>query len=119
MGINVNKVTGLKINPSNQINIFNDSNSGDFYNIIERRITAEKAKSGGDKINNTAFQFLFDYFTKIEGPDCKASQQILPSRKKWLPITNNLNLDDDLNYFNPGNDLFKKQLMLQVQLYLV
>ena len=35
MGINVNKTTGLKINPSNQINIFNDSNSGDFYNIIE------------------------------------------------------------------------------------
>ena len=112
MGINVNKTTGLKINPSSQINIFNDSNSGDFYNIIERRITAEKAQSGGDKITNTAFQFLLDCFIKIKGPDCKASQQILPSRKKWLPITNNLNdsrgysSQCNLNYFNLGNDLF-------------
>ncbi|MEC8678063.1 MAG: hypothetical protein VXX85_04340 [Candidatus Margulisiibacteriota bacterium] len=63
MGINVDKVTGLKINPSNQITIFNDSNSGDFYNIIESSTTAEKAKSGGDKIANADFQFFLDYLT--------------------------------------------------------
>ena len=88
MGINLNKITGLKINPLNQINIFNDSNSGDFYNIIERSTTAEKDQSGGDKIANTDFQFFLDYLTKIEDADCKVSQKGLASRKKLLPITN-------------------------------
>jgi hypothetical protein len=108
MGINVNKITGLKINPSK--NIFNDSNSGDFYNIIESSTTAEKAKSGGDKIANTAFQFLLDVLTKIEGADCKVSQQILPSNNILRPITNILNNFDgskksNLNILKSADEL--------------